>query len=367
MGLLFATSALEQTAFHVFKWNNYVKETIEISHPYGLQESCVPRRFPATAPYRGTAVLFHGYSACPQQYFYLAPLLNARGFDVLLPLNPGHGDAMNRTNIQGICFANCSGPLDFNQGVPNTTATYADFVTSINEIMATAAGEKVVAGLSVGGGLAAFAGQALRSGSSEALYSRQLIMNPILKMSTVEEDLVVVLMGTLPFVRNFFAGWGPGCRRERALGRGGFCTFQTKMCACARDFGWETYKNLEMPYNTQVTVMYDNADPVINTATARGLLSKYISQTKAATGCVLPFTMHSFLSPFDDVGTDKWWMNEVYCNIVDYLTEGRPIPQSGQQNPTEGNQNICKLACTDATCTFSRTGPFTCPFHVSKL
>ena len=40
----------------------------------------------------GLPVLFHGFSACPQQWDLISPLLAKRGFDVLMPLNPGHGN-----------------------------------------------------------------------------------------------------------------------------------------------------------------------------------------------------------------------------------------------------------------------------------
>ena len=60
-------------------WQNYVKKaTAGVS----LQKGCEPTRFssPANVPYRGVVILFHGFTACPQQYFELSPHLAAEGY-----------------------------------------------------------------------------------------------------------------------------------------------------------------------------------------------------------------------------------------------------------------------------------------------
>ena len=110
----------------VSAWDAFVHEQIS-SAPHGLQQDCVPRRFPSTAPnstYKGVAVLFHGFSACPQQYFQLAPRLAAEGYDVLLPLTPGHGNNYSfHTNGTCIPFLppGCNGTLDDITHLPTET------------------------------------------------------------------------------------------------------------------------------------------------------------------------------------------------------------------------------------------------------
>ena len=70
-------------------WETYETET----NGKGLQFGCQPRRYrpPPDVPRRGAVVAFHGFSACAQQFFQLAPLLATMGFDVLVPMLPGHG------------------------------------------------------------------------------------------------------------------------------------------------------------------------------------------------------------------------------------------------------------------------------------
>lgn len=49
-------------------WDAYVRETTSGA---ALQEGCVPKEFspPTGTKYKGVAILFHGFTACPQQYF----------------------------------------------------------------------------------------------------------------------------------------------------------------------------------------------------------------------------------------------------------------------------------------------------------
>ena len=51
-----------------------------------------------------------------------------------------------------------------------------------------------------------------------------------------------------------------------------------------------------------------------------------LSAAANASRCVLNFTQHSFLSTYDDLGVNKWWLNEVSCRIVDYLANAVPFP-----------------------------------------
>lgn len=78
---------------YVEAWNAYARKTKSEAPGATLQEGCAPLRIEGTKPIKGVVVLFHGYSACPQQYDLLGPEIASRGFDVLLPLNPGHGYA----------------------------------------------------------------------------------------------------------------------------------------------------------------------------------------------------------------------------------------------------------------------------------
>ena len=62
-------------------------------YPEGIQTDCLPKQWPAdsSVTYKGTVMLLHGFTACPQQYFETQAYLTAQGYNVLAPLLPGHG------------------------------------------------------------------------------------------------------------------------------------------------------------------------------------------------------------------------------------------------------------------------------------
>lgn len=202
-------------------WEEYVSK---VTTENELQESCVPRRIEAVTKRKGVAVLYHGFSACPQQWDLIAPLLAQKGFDVLMPLNPGHGNSFENPGSRIRCLYGCDGPTDNVSGFPVTIDDWTSYVNRINDIVSLASGDThVVGGLSVGGTLAASAGLAKQQDGVTPLYSRQLIMNPMIELHGVI-DAVLAILGHLPVVKEDFVGWGPGCREERDAGRGGVCT-----------------------------------------------------------------------------------------------------------------------------------------------
>ena len=129
-------------------WQSYVADTIAASPNASLQPACVPRHYAPTAnSSRGVVVLFHGFSACPQQYDVLGPLIAAEGFDVLLPLTPGHGNALNMSRVHGVCITGCDGGIDDVSGLPTDPTGYEHFVDRINGIAALSSGLRAVGGI----------------------------------------------------------------------------------------------------------------------------------------------------------------------------------------------------------------------------
>jgi len=337
-------------------WDEYVKATIAEA-PHGLQPACVPRRFEATAPYKGTAVFFHGFSACPQMFFDLAPLLAAEGYDVLVPLLPGHGNAINATGSPGYCPDKdaCDGPIDDVTGLPDSPEGYISYVKRITHIAAKAPGERVVAGLSVGGALTSYASHVTHEG--KPIFSRQLVMNPMLRVSygsvKLLTDDALEIANNVPYMREWFIGWGKGCRDQRALGRGGICTFAVKHVAAARDAAHDTLK-FRMHPGTKTAIIYDHQDPVINTETVRELISAYGQPSpQNLSHCVMSFTSHSMCSSWDSPHAKMWWMNELYCKIVGFLVRGEPFPTAPPPgDAAEAGERFCHLDCTKKTCHF---------------
>ena len=100
-------------------------------------------------------------------------------------------------------------------------------------------------------------------------------------------------------------------------------------------------------------MLYDAADPVISTASARALATS----VKATGRCVLNFTEHSFLSKFDRPGENKWWLDEITCDAVAFLAKGTKFPVSEKADSAEGGEKFCQLRCTPALCPYDRGAP----------
>jgi len=286
-------------------------------------------------------------------------------------MNPGHGNGIPTRDPTGFHYClqhSCNGTLDDVQGLPVASCEWNDFVNSINRIVKLADGIHVVGGLSVGGAAAAVAGlDSLDSDGSRPLYLRQLIINPMTHAADPKQEIESTVMADLPVTRDFWIGWGPGCREERKLrDRGGFCTFQVKHGVAAGRFGIALLdrKPLSVSNASTVTLMYDQGDNVVSTQAIRDLYGHYHDAigSRAAT-CVQNFTSHSMLSPHDDPGLNRYWLNELYCQIVDYMAEGRPFGIEAAQSKAEGGDHYCRMECTADTCPYNRSVPMQCPYH----
>jgi len=292
-------------------WNDYVLQTMERWKVEGIQADCIPRRYQAHGEYKGVVVLHHGFSACPQQYFDLAPLLSAEGFDVLLPLMPGQG--LNYTEVNGTFVDNFS-------NLPWNSSVYATFNNQINQVVQLAGGEKVVLGLSVGGSVAAGAAQAVdRNG--RGIYDRAVVANPLLHAANLAADLLLNVVFTVPGLAKKTFSWGPGCDKERGLGRAGICTMNYGALAAARNYGKDLLQdNNTVPSNTAVQVLYDIKDPVVNTKSVQYFFKSHVPASGSM--CTLPQDAgHSFLSRHDTPSANKWWLQEVTCRLVSFLTQ----------------------------------------------
>ena len=86
-------AAADAASPYLTKWNEYVSDMT--SRPEGLDTGCEPMRFPSTASdYKGIVVMWHGFSSCTQEMTVIAPPIAAMGYDVLLPVMPGHGNKL---------------------------------------------------------------------------------------------------------------------------------------------------------------------------------------------------------------------------------------------------------------------------------
>lgn len=352
-------------------WQAYLSRTTARARPTGgLQPACIPRRWvpPGNVAREGTVVLLHGFSACPQQYDDLGPLLAARGMDVLVPLMPGHGNTRNRSmpwlNVSQCPEIICGQP-DTIFDLPTTADGYKEFAKEVNALAALGSAPRALSGISVGGAVAVYAGRAVDPSTGNSLYARQLIINPMLVLAQGQwlEHVLKYLAKPL-----LWLGWSFPCWEERKAGRGGICTFHVGNVVAFDDFGTLASSNVSMARNASVVVLYDSGDPVVSTVAIRRLRDGLLkdagmdsTHSKTVHSCVTNFTCHSMLSKWDDVGRNKWWMNELSCKVVNYLAGGIPFPLTSEKNPAEGGDKYCSLACDAETCKFNASEPLSCP------
>jgi pimeloyl-ACP methyl ester carboxylesterase len=136
-------------------WNQYVNEEVGAD---AIKDACKPRIMRALPNHgrRGLVMFFHGYSSCPQEFAALGERLVQEGFDVYLPLLPGHGRSTAAPALA------------------ERRELTQSFVAKMNEIARLAArGDKVLVGLSGGTVLATEAALA-----SPPLWDRLLFYAP---------------------------------------------------------------------------------------------------------------------------------------------------------------------------------------------
>ena len=304
-----------------------------------LQPDCRPRRVdPAPGQtYRGTAVFFHGFSACPQQFFELADLLAETGWRTLIPLLPGHG----------LMFADQRRD-DFSQ-LPtsrNWEQAYGRLADEINSIMSLATGERVVGGLSVGGTTALFVN--LRAPD---LYARHLIFAPFFEPGASQSVNAVIGSGTRTPGANRarvkpFAVKDP-CLDRRAQGRAGMCNYELRHVGAINALGSFTLKALkENPLPGALQVAGAENDGVVSNDATREFLSAQRQQGRIS-ACFYPDgTPHAMISPFDNPGIDMYWLETLRKTSLDFVDAGMPFPTSGEVSEAEAPWETCDVPGT---------------------
>lgn len=310
-------------------------------------------------------MLFHGFTACPQQWFDLAPLLTEQGYDVLTPVLPGHG----------LNYQTSGGNItdDFKH-LPMNASGYGDFARAMNRIAALAGGEKVVGGLSMGATVAIDASRAVLADGRTGLYSRALIMSPIINVGSAILDHVLNHVFTLPGFATVVNSWGAGCDIERAAGRAGICSMYIGGIAASRNFGKDLLaEQFTTPPNTAVQVVYDLGDPVVSTDSVEKYYNQEASTANQHSMCTMSHDVgHSMLSKYDNPKEFKWWREELHCRLASFLTQTTMDPSA---SPPDLNQTStakflssgsteCGFQCTSETCAYSPSKPVTCPYRV---
>jgi len=295
-------------------WDQYVAAATRKADASGrgYQDACKPRMHRNKGRYRGSIMLLHGFTACAQQFEKLVPLLTSRGYAVFTPVLPGHGYKVSGSN-------------DYVADLPTGDEEYRVFGREMHEVMQATKGEKVMVGMSLGGGVAAFVG-------SLGGYDRSLLAAPLILAGRFFNEFLS-FANLSPLRRYRPLSWGEGCLNERAAGRAGICSFNPAILAAARDLG-QTHDKDAGRAGLRVgdmQIVFVEEDAAVSTDAVLNLATKYGMGKTSSKVCGMDAAMgHSFLSPYDDIHLNKYWIPEVSENIANYLTQGKPLPQNGK-------------------------------------
>jgi len=306
-------------------WNAYVHAETDGKT---LQPDCWPKIIKASgaAAVQGTVFFFHGFTACPQQYFAIGGLLANLGWDVYLPLMPGEG----RMPFDGI-----TGSKDNFYDLPgsNDHARYQQFVDTMNAIAKTTPGPHVIAGLSGGGSLAA---GAVIFGNG--LWDRALLYAPYLKNAGLNGLISSVIEHFDP---NYVDNWGPTCvsNRARPNGRNGLCAVRIDAIRSMTDYGVMVSKRFnQITVPTQITGVEN--DPTANDAK----IVTAFKNLKTARLCFFKRGVpHSMINPAADAPQlDPYWVPALQQASVGFITQGTWYPTDGVSN--QKKQPLCSSA-----------------------
>ena len=308
------------------KWEGY---RARVTGESALQPGCVPTRIspPTGTAYRGVVVIFHGYTGCPQQFFDTGKMMAASGYEVLLPLLPGEGrppafrDGKATDDVAAIPTS-----AEWNR--------YRDLGKEMDEVVAAAPGEHVVAGLSVGGAVAT---SALLD--APRLYDRALFMTAFYDAAGGFTRLLVPVVDAI--VPGYRSGWGQSCEDERAGGRNGICQFTIDQLEATRRFGRDTLARTRgASVRAKVQFAGVEADPAAfddDELQANGNLpnSKLCFFEKG--------TNHSFLSPFDNPHADKFWLAAARKQVLGFVTQGTDFTTVGPSIERGAQQCLTRM------------------------
>ena len=310
-----APSAATRESVFYERWQAYVDWESELP----FQDSCAPHLEEPVdgVAYRGTVVLLHGFSGCPQQYYDLAALLAQEGYRSIVPLLPGHGRPYPEFEKDD------SGALP---GPYAWRSAYEAYANQINGIMEYADGERVIGGLSGGGAAALYLNDRARD-----LYDRNLVMAPFLAIAgggVINGG--VAFLGALPIVNLLSAtpfNTADFCLDKRREGKASYCEWQIRHVAGMKALGSDIAKTVaEEPLVVRMQVIGVEGDNSVSNKRVLELIAEH-EGTGSMSACFYPKGVpHSMFSRYDHPGEDMYWLDDFNAAAVAFIAEGKPFP-----------------------------------------
>lgn len=313
-------------------------------HLKDIQPQCEPMRYapPLGVKSRGVALLLHGYSACPDQYDVLGPQLAAAGYEVLVPLFPGHGAKPLSVTPR----------KDDVEHVPRVGAGWGPMVSRMNELGRLFSGERVLVGLSHGSNLALRAIQVepqlwdkaflmAPKLTNEAAFLKFLLTSPIHVLSIDQvSGSEKVQDNPANYGEQKILSMRSGWRKCSEVdvnppgNRGGFCNFENRHAMAMFDFGGMVVENSQklaergLTVKTQVQFVLAKTDNgVCNDATFKVLTGLRKAGSQASV-CVMPEGVpHSMFSRHDSP-YEKAWVKPLFESVESFLIDAKIVPGS---------------------------------------
>ncbi|MEB3179377.1 MAG: alpha/beta fold hydrolase [Nostocaceae cyanobacterium] len=236
---------------------DYFKITLAIVHQTKTREAavglinpaCRSRFFFHPHPTEKVFILFHGFTAAPYQFEPMGKALFKEGYNVIIPLMPGHGQAgnWNRDNPP---------PL------PTEPSIYQQFALDWLEIAKTFGKQVIVGGLSGGATLAAWL-----SLERPQNISKAILFAPFLSSSN---NLVDAFVEVLPFYFEWLNKDNPG--------NFGYKGFRIPALRVFLDIGQDILERVANHPSVPMFLIHSASDPVIDSNEVRQVFRALLMQ-----------------------------------------------------------------------------------------
>jgi alpha-beta hydrolase superfamily lysophospholipase len=322
----------DSVAVFYSRWVNYLDRV----DPGSLQNDCRPRLVEPdrSVPYRGTVVLLHSFTACPQQFFELSELLALQGFRSMLILLPGHGRQFEEAagdNLRGLSSDR------------NWEKKYAGLAAEVNGIMAYAEGDRVIGGLSAGGAASLY----INSQAAE-LYDRHILFAPFFAPSPGSaSDQTGSATSPTPIVSSAAVslfGTKQACLEKRGQGRAGICDYQEKHLAALNALGRSNLETVrESPLTVRLQLVGVEKDTVVSNIDI-GEFLRLQEKTDQTSACFFPDGVpHEMISQYEFPGVEMYWMDSLLNGSIGFITVGQRFPPIGKVSVFEAPFPVCAM------------------------
>lgn len=283
-------------------WQSHLDEVKKIGV---IQKGCEPFFRSAKGKAKGNVMLFHGFTACPQQYIELSSKLSDMGYNTFVPLIIGHGKPPINENNE---------IKDQSDDLPDSSSSsaYREFAKNIAGIIKEESGTKVIGGISTGAIMAASA-----MIDNTELYDRGFMISPFF---TVTPGTYGFLFNTLgKIIPEYRLSWGKECEDSRKIERSGYCNFKIDKLSSVEKFGKDTFKELQK-IDKKMQILGVEKDFSASTFE----MVKAAKKIPNSNQCFFPEgAVHSLISRYDDPQIEKYWINPLLDQLTRYIDTGK--------------------------------------------